>query len=406
MNAGFYIARRYFLSRKKQNFINIIAIISILVVTVGTMALVVALSVFNGLEELLKSLHSNRDPEIKMTLKKGKSFPAEESFLDSIRQTKGVSAVTEVIEDNALLKYKNKQVIVKFKGVSSNFDKQYNLEPMITEGDLKLKEGNVHYAVLGRGIRNRLSVSLNNRFRAIEVWYPKRGKTQVLNPRNAFNTSKIMAGGVFAVERQFDENYIFVPLEFAEDLVNYKNRRTAIEIKTSADYSMDEVKGHIQSWLSPAFKLEDIQEQHASLLRAIKIEKLFVYFTFTFILGIASLNIFFSLSMLVLEKRRDVSVLKTMGASKRMIQRVFMLDGAYVAFTGAAVGLIAGVVICYLQHTYGFVSMGMQTSVVEAYPVKMEALDFVITGITIVIITLLAAVQPAKSAGKIPPRFQ
>jgi lipoprotein-releasing system permease protein len=366
-----------------------------------TMSLVVALSVFNGLEDLIRSLYNSFDPELKVTAMKGKSFPVNDAFLSRIRAIEGVGVVTEVIEDNALLKYKEDQMVVKVKGVSENFTQQNRMDSMITEGEFTLRKDSIDYAIIGRGVQFNLSIPLNGTIYPLQLWYPKNKPAMGLDPLSVFNRENIMPGAVFAIEKQYDDNYIFVPLSFTEKLLHYGNKRTSLEIKTKEGFRIKEVQNSIKKMLGPDFKVQNSDEQHASLLKAVKIEKLFMHITISFILAIASLNIFFSLTMLALEKKKDVAILFSMGASQNLIKNIFLLEGTIIAFLGAFTGIILGLAICIVQQEFGIVPMGMETSVVDAYPVKIQAGDFISAALTILVITILISYRPAVKASKV-----
>lgn len=369
-------------------------------VAVGTMALVVVLSVFNGLEDLIRSLYSSFDPEIKISAATGKSFEVSDEFLKRIGNVEGVEIVTEVVEDNAYVKYKDADMVVKIKGVGENFIDQQRMDNAIVHGELKLKKNNISYALVGRGVQYALSIAPNNDFYTLRIFYPKDVKAGSIDVSKLYNQKNIMPGAIFAIEKQYDENYIFVPLDFALELLEYGNKRTSLEIKTSDSYDIHTVQRNLQNVLGKNYKVLNSDEQHSSLLKAIKIEKLFVYITFSFILAVASFNIFFSLTMLAIDKQKDIAILYAMGASDKIVKSIFLAEGAIIAFTGAVSGLILGLLICWAQQTYGIVSMGMQTSVLDSYPVKMEFADFVYTAISIIVITFLASYRPAVIATK------
>ncbi|KAA9333054.1 ABC transporter permease [Hymenobacter busanensis] len=407
MNVPFLIAQRYFRSKKKRNIISIISNISMIGVAVGTMALIIVLSVFNGLEDLVRSLYGKSDPDLKIAAVQGKSFESNAFLVNRMKAVPGVELVTEVIEDNALLRYHERQMVVKLKGVSENYYAQSDIDSAIVDGDHRLHRDGQDYALIGAGVQHELSIALENRFSPLQLMYPRNvaGKrTLSINPESAFNQEPILAGGVFYIEQHLDDSYIFVPIGFAQRLLNYGNRRTALEVKVAANRPIEEVKAELKQVLGPQFSVLDSDEQHVSLLKAIKVEKMFVFITFAFILLIASLNIFFSLSMLVIDKRKDVAVLMAMGATPNVIRRIFLMEGAIVAQVGAITGLVLGVSICWLQQQFGLVSMGMATSVVEAYPVKMQAADVLWVGIAIVVITILVSVRPALNAPQIDLR--
>jgi lipoprotein-releasing system permease protein len=398
LNVPFLIAKRYFFSKKKRNIISIISNIAMIGVAVGSMALIIVLSVFNGLEDLIRKIYSSFDPDLKITVVEGKAFETDTEFMNRIRRMPGVAVVSEIIEDNALLRYNDRQMVVKVKGVSDNFFEQNEIGESVVEGHSQLIRNDTYYALVGRGVQYQLSIRPTNQFVPLQFLYPRNAKFNPLNPEGAFNNLNVLPGGVFAIERQYDDAYVFVPLNFAAELLEYGRKRTALEIKVEDGYRVEQVKRSLQELLGAKFKIQNSDEQHTSLLRAVKVEKLFVFVTFAFILFIASLNIFFSLSMLVIDKKKDIAILASMGATATTIRNIFLLEGALVAFIGAAYGLSMGMLVCNLQQTFGLVSMGMATSVVEAYPVKMEIQDFIMTGAAIIIITLLVSIRPARKA--------
>ncbi|MGV3505069.1 MAG: ABC transporter permease [Adhaeribacter sp.] len=404
MNVPFLIARRYFLSKKKRNIISIISNISMIGVAVGSAALIIVLSVFNGLEDLIRSIYGSFDPDLRIAAVKGKAFETNEAFLARIRKTPGVAFLTEVIEDNALLRYEGRQKVVKLKGVSGNFFAQNNIDSTVIEGDHQLRRNGYNYALIGRGVQYDLSVRVANAVMPMELLYPKNKKGFTLNPEDAFNQRSILAGGVFVIEKQYDDNYVFVPLEFSRLLTDYGNKRTSLEVKVKPGQSVKKVQQSLQQLLGPGFQVLNSDEQHVSLLRAVKVEKMFVFITFTFILLIASINIFFSLSMLVIDKKKDIAILSAMGASPVLIRNIFLAEGAVVAFIGAGTGLLLGLLVCWIQQTFGLISMGMATALVDAYPVKMQLYDFLLTGAAIVLITLLVSIRPALNAAAVEPK--
>ncbi|MDN5203992.1 ABC transporter permease [Fulvivirgaceae bacterium BMA10] len=407
MNVPFFIAKRYFNSKKKRNFINVISIISMIGVAVGTTALVVVLSVINGLEDNIRSLYGSFDPELKITADSAKSFEVSDELINKIKDVEGVAFVTQVAEDNALLRYRDAQMIVKVKGVEDNFVHQNNLESNLVYGNSTLHDGQKDYAIIGRSVQIRLGIAPENNLFPLRVYYPRNTKTQSLDQSKLFSIKNILPGAVFAIEQQYTEQYVFVPLLFAAELFELKNRRTSLEIKTEKGFSIAEVQKSLKLALKgETFKVLNSDEQHSSLLRAIRIEKLFVFITFSFILAIASFNIFFSLTMLAIEKKKDIAVLFAMGATRNVVKRIFLSEGAIIAFTGAVIGLILGLLVCWIQQTFGIISMGMETSVLDAYPVKMQLTDFVYTAISIIIITFLASYRPAIMAARVEVKDQ
>lgn len=366
----------------------------------GTATLVVVLSVFNGLEDLLRSLYNTFDPELKVMPVSGKSFTLEEAKLEELKKVEGLSIITEVIEDNALVRYRESQMVVRVKGVSDNFLEQKRLDRALVAGRLMLRDDDLRYAIIGRGVQYTLSISLKDDFHALQFYTPQAVKPGTLDPGKLFTQKNIMPGGVFAIEKQYDNNYIFVPLDFAQELFDYDAKRTALEIKLASGANTTRVQQQLAAVLGERFEVLNSDQQHAELYKLLGIEKLFVFLTFSFILAIASFNIFFSLSMLAIDKRPDVAILNALGADQALIKKIFLAEGAIIALSGALIGLGLGLVICVLQQEYGLVSMGMTTSILEAYPVKIKPTDFLYTGLLIFVITFLASYRPAVLAAK------
>jgi lipoprotein-releasing system permease protein len=407
VNVPILIARRYFLSKKKRNIITIISNISMVGVAVGTAALIIVLSVFNGLEDLVRSLYGKSDPSLVIAARQGKSFPVNTLLISKIQTTPGVALLTEVIEDNALLQYHDRQMVVKMRGLSENYFGQIPIDSNLLAGDHRLRRGEREYALVGEGVQHELGIVLDNRLAPLRLLYPRQEpgrKTLNINPEKAFNEETILAGGIFQIEQHLDDSYLFVPISFAQQLLGYGNRRTAFYVRIGASFKADNVKEELRERLGNGFTVLDSDEQHVSLLKAIKIEKLFVFITFAFILLIASLNIFFSLSMLVIDKRKDIAVLQAIGATEQIVRQAFLLVGAIVALVGAVVGLVLGITICWVQQTFHVVSMGMATSVVDSYPVKMQASDIFFIALAIISITLAVSIRPALNAGRMQIR--
>ena len=372
-----------------------------LVVTIVTVSMVVVLSVLNGMEDIIRKLYNSFDPEIKISASLGKSFVISNDFLTKIKKTEGVYLLTEVIEDNAIASYKDEKDVVKIKGVSANFINQKRLDSVLIGGKLILQDESNMYAIIGAGLQYKLSISLNDPFSPITLYYPNRKKIKKPDAPDAFNIGNIQPGGVFAIEKQFDDFYIFVPIEFAKELMGYENKRTSIEISIKPNYNIEEVQKQLQVTLGDKFLVQNSDEQHASIIRAIRIEKLAVYIILTLLLAVSSVGIYFCLTMLTIRKQKDIAVLKSMGATSKLIKNVFLVEGMIIAFSGASIGLFLGFTICYLQQTYGIVPLGMETSIVKSYPVKLNSTDFIVTGIIVFILTMIASYLPAAKAAKI-----
>lgn len=399
MDLPYRIAVRYFFSRNKRSFISVIARIAMAGVAVGTMAMVVVLSVFNGMEDLNRKIFKTFEADVKVSPAEGKRFDVTGELIKEIRAVPGVKVVTQVIEDNALARYGNQQTIIRLKGVDNSFEQQGQLDTALIEGSLQLYGSNgTPFGVISEGIRNALSISLEDILTPLELMYP-RTDTKILNLTSgeAFNQLALRPGGVFFIETRYDD-YIIAPVALVDSLMQYKGARSSIEIMVEPGFSEEQVGKAISARIGNRYQVRDRDSLNADLLRAIKMEKLFVAVTLSLIILVAAINIFFSLSMLAIEKKKDVAMLYALGATPAMIRKIFMAEGAIVALSGAIAGLCGGVLICWMQIRYGFVSMGMTTSLVDAYPVKLMWEDILYTGIVVVMITMVVSYIPARRA--------
>jgi lipoprotein-releasing system permease protein len=399
LNLPFFIARRYLFSKRKKNFIHHISGISVFLVAGITASIIVVLSVFNGLERLLFSLNNSFDPEIKIEATKGKSFHATDSLLKVISAVPGVEVVTQVIEDYAYVRYNDANQVVTMKAVSDNFIQQNRIpKENIIEGELKLNAKGIHYAVVGSGIRNSLGLAAHDAMYAIQFFYIK--NTRSLDPSQMYSRKNILPAGVFSIMQNLDDNYVIVPLDFGIDLLDYGDKRTSIEIKSSPGFTIEQVQTSLRSALGDKFTVLNHEEQHKDLYKLLKMEKLFAFLSLTILLAIGSINIFFSLMMLALDKKKDISVLSALGANEKLIRDIFLIEGILIAMGGTIIGLIAGWVLCWAQGEFGMVSMGMESSVTPGYPVHMLFNDFLATLVAMLVITLGLSVRPARMAAK------
>ena len=366
-----------------------------LVVGIGTMALIIVLSVFNGLEGLLRSTYGSFDPEIIVTANRGKSFVYNDELREKIESMEAVDLIAEVIEDNVLIKYKNAQRVVRMKGVSDSFVDQERLQNSLVYGELKLSEKDLNYAIIGRGVQYDLSINPNNDLISLQVYYPKNIGPGLTNPSKLYNSKRATPASVFSVEKYYDENYIIVSLDFAIDLLSYNQKRTALEISLKPGQDEQKAALKLKNLIGDNYTVQSGDELHADLFKFMKWEKLIVFMTFFLIIAIASINIYFSLTMLVIDKRKDIAILYALGASKKVVRLVFLSVGMIISFAGATLGLTLGLMISSLQKKYGFISMGMQSALMTAYPVIISVSDILITAFSIIFITLLAAIQPA-----------
>jgi lipoprotein-releasing system permease protein len=400
MNLSYLIAKRYFFSTKKKSFINFISIISMLGVCIGTAALVIVLSFFNGLEELNRMIFRTHDPDLKISVKEGKNFEIDTDKLLKTKQLESVSYITEVIQDNALAKYGDAQMVVTLKGVSEGFEKEAKLKNAIVDGNMYLKKDSTNYAFIGGSIYGGLNISVDNVIEPLELWYPRNTKRVSINPDEAVNSLAINISGVYSLDEPHD-NFVYVPIEVAQQLTEYTTQRTAIEVDVKNDDDIKKVQNQLKEIYGENFLIQNQDEQNASLYRAIKIEKLFIFIALILIIGIAAFNIFFSLTLLTIDKQNDIKTLFSLGAEKSLVRRIFFTEGAIISLAGAIIGLILGGGICLLQQFTGFAKMGLSSAIVDAYPVKIQFSDFLFTAIALMIITIIAAYLPAKRAAEV-----
>lgn len=365
-----------------------------------TAALVIVLSVFNGLGDLLRTLNNSFDPEIKIEAVEGKTFIMTDSLRQKIQGIEGVAVVTEVLEDYAYLRYRDANQIITLKGVSENFLDQGRMNSSIVSGKLALSDGDADYALIGSGIEYNLSIVVNDPMFPLQLYYIKNTKLTGLDPSKLYAKRNIVPGGVFRIVQNFDDNYVIVPLHFAEDLMDADNKRTSLEIKAKPEVDQVRLQHLLKETLGPTFAVLNQEEQHKDLYRLLRMEKLFTFLAFTLLLGIGAINIFFSLMMLALDKKKDISVLMAMGAEASLIRRIFISEGAFIATLGTLSGLLLGGLICWLQMQYGLVSMGMESAVMEGYPIKPILSDFVLTLVVVALITLLISLRPAQLAAR------
>ena len=404
MNTSSFIAGRYFRSKKKQNFITILSLISMVGVAISTMALVAVMSVFNGLEDLIRGLFSSFDSELQVTPVAGKTFVASEEWLNAIREVEGVEVITEVIEDNALLEYRGNQHIARVKAVSDNYFDHERFSKGYFWGDTTLGTTIRPGAILGRGVAFALSINLDDINSVLTIYYPKAPKSAAtLDPNQLYTAGQVEPRGFFSIEQGVDNEYILVPLDFFKEMLSYDQKRTALELKVASGYSISSVQEAVEVHLGAEFAVKNADEQHATLIRTVKLEKLVVFLTLTFILALASFNIFFSLSMLAIEKKKDLAVLKSMGAKNSLIRGIFLKQGALIAFSGAILGLILGLLLVGAQEKFGLISLGIASGVVDAYPVRIHWPDLGWISLAVVTITLLASWRPAWIAAQVDP---
>jgi lipoprotein-releasing system permease protein len=401
MNLAWLFAQRYFVARKSTNAINIIAAVSVIGMMVGTMALLLVLSVFNGFEDLVTSLYNSFNPDLKVETRIGKTFEVDSSTIYKLEQLQGVKAVSEVLEENALIRYNDKDMVGRLKGVDDKFIDVSGIDSTIVGGKYMLTDADsLNYAVVGLGIQAMLGVNIANQFSRLEIYMPRRqGKVSTTSPENAFKQQVIYPIGVYAIQQDFDAKYTIVPLQFMRNLLDYDTPQvSALEIALLPNANMATVQTAVEQLLGKDFKVADRYQQDEFLYKVMRTEKWAVYLILTFILIIAAFNIVGSLSMLVIEKKHDLGILRAMGANSQFIRRVFMLEGILLGGVGGAMGMLLAFVICLAQQHFKLLRLAGDTFLIDAYPVSMRWFDFLMVGITVIVIALLAAYFPAQRA--------
>jgi len=396
LNFCFFIAKRYFFAKKSHNAINVISGISLAGVTVGTMALIIILSVFNGFDSLIRSLFNSFDPDIKLTLEEGKTFVPNDIILKKISQVNGVSCFAKVIEENALLQYGDKIYIATIKGVDENYKATSGVDSMIVDGSFTLQNKKEQFAVVGQGIAYYLQIGLKF-INPLIVNIPRKSATISMNPENLYNHNYIYPSGVFAIEADQDSKFVIVPIKFAQNLLDDTLSISALEIKLKKTADTKKVQLSIQDLVGRKYKLQNRYEQKQVFYRIMKYEKWAIFMILTFILMIASFNIIGSLSMLIIEKKKDIGTLNSLGADRQLIRRIFLFEGTMISIFGAILGLIIGICICLLQIKYGFVKLqGSGSFIINSYPVSIKATDILLIFVTVLLIGYIAAWYPVR----------
>jgi lipoprotein-releasing system permease protein len=396
MNTSFLIASRYLISKKSHNLINIISSISVLGLTIGTFALIVVLSVFNGFEDIIKSLYGAFNPDFEISIADGKTFEIDELPCEKILSTEGVKGYSSIVEEDALFKYGDKQYIGKIKGVDKNYIALSGVDSMLVDGYFVLQEGDVNFAVVGSGVAWYLNIIPDNISRLLTVYVPKRGNSSSFNLNNAFNQKTIHPAGVFSFQQEFDEQYIFLPLQFVKDLMDYQNQITSVEIFVEDNTDGDLIQKQLETLVGNEFVVKNRFQQNMALFKVMNSEKMAIFFILIFILALASFNMIGSLSILIVEKTKDIAVLKSMGADKKLIKRIFTIEGVLISTIGGIAGLVLGFLVLFLQQKFGLVKLGAEDGdfIINAYPVKMIWTEFAYVFAIVQIIGYLATLYP------------
>ena len=401
MNFPFYIARRYLFSKKSTHVINLISGISAVGVAVATMALVVTLSVFNGFHDLVATFLTAFDPQIQVVPTQGKTAPADDPVLQKIRTLPEVDVATESVEDQALAVYQGKQAMVTVKGVDDNFDQLTHINDILYgDGEFSLHAANLEYGTVGIRLADQLGMTADwDGY--LNIYAPQReGQLDMMNPTEGFvEDSLISPGAVFMVRNaKYDANYIVTSIGFARRLFNQQGMLSQLELRLKPGSNLDAVKAEMREIAGEKYRVLDRMEQQADTFRIMKIEKFIAYIFLTFILAVACFNIIGSLSMLIIDKKEDVTTLRNMGATDKQITRIFLFEGRMISVIGAVIGILLGLLLCWLQQEYGLVALGQSSGsfVVDAYPVSVHPEDIIVVFLTVVAVGFVSVWYPVR----------
>lgn len=405
MNLPLYIAKRYLISKKSHHAINIISGISVCGVALATLALVCTLSVFNGFQNLVSDCFTSFDPELKITVKQGKVFNADDERIQKIKTLPAIEVFTLSLEENAMVQYKGKQAMVTIKGVEDNFEQLTGIDSILYgKGKFMLHDEIVEYGIPGIQLTSILGTGIGF-VDPLEVYAPKRNeKVNMANPSASFTQQYLYSPGVcFIVNQQkYDESYILTSLQFARNLFDYTNEVSSVELKLKKGYDIKDVQDEISSIAGKDFNVADRYEQQADIFRIMKIEKFISYLFLTFILMIACFNVIGSLSMLIIDKKQDVNTLRNLGASDHLIIRIFLFEGRMISLAGAVIGIISGLILCYIQQEFGILTLGSNSGsfIVNAYPVDVHFTDVLLIFITVIVVGFISVWYPVRYLSK------
>jgi lipoprotein-releasing system permease protein len=398
---SFYIATRYLKAKKSHNAINIISLISVVGISIGTFALIVVLSVFNGFESLVISLYNSFDPPVKITPVKGKFIDLNSPEIVQLKQLNLIEYWVPTLEENALIKYRDKQIIATIKGVPELFSKLTKIDSAVFSGEYHQKINNRRGVTVGNGIAYNLSLKLNDVANPLVLYLPRREKGIIQNPEDAFTNNILFPTGIFSIQQEFDIKYILARLDVLQEWLSLNNKVTALEL--SAKYNKhEELIAEAKKILKENYEIKNRYQQHELLYKIMRSEKWAVFLILSFILIIATFNVIGSLTILIVEKKKDIQILKSLGASAKQIQKIFLTEGLLITAIGAFIGLLLGYTVCIVQDVYGFIKLnGSGTFVIDAYPVKIVATDFLYVTLTVFIIGFIASWIPAKQLIKL-----
>ena len=401
MNFPFYIARRYLFSKKSTNVINLISAISVGGVAVATMALVVTLSVFNGFSDLVATLFTAFDPQIEVTPVKGKTAPADDPVLTQIRQLPQVAVATECVSDMAMAVYQDRQAMVTIKGVDDNFDQLTHIREILQgDGQFELHAADLDYGIPGIMLAEKLGTGYRYQ-QPLRIYAPRReGQVDLTDPADGFVEDELYSPGVIfsVMQAKYDKNYIITSVSFARRLFDQQGMLSSLELRLKPGSDFEAVKAEITRIADGKYYVRDRYEQQDDTFRIMEIEKLIAYIFLTFILMVACFNIIGSLSMLIIDKRNDVMTLRNLGATDHQITQIFLFEGRIISAIGAFIGILFGLLLCWIQQTFGVISLGSSTGtfIVDAYPVSVHATDVILVFITVLAVGFLSVWYPVR----------
>jgi len=395
-----FIANRYLLAKKSHNLINIITWISILGISVGSFALIVVLSAFNGLEMVISSMNNRLTPDLQIAAAKGKTVDLATFPLEQLRHVQGVEYAIPTITEDALFRANDKQHIGQVKGVGLEYQEIERVNEIVFGNDgLLLSDGEYDFAVPGAGVAWYLGINAYNPYATVRVYVPKRGNASRMSLENSFNSDVLTVRSVFSTEQELDEKLVLVPFDWLSELLEYEDKASHVELFAAAGADINKVQKEVQGIVGESFTVKNQQEQQATLYRIMRSEKWAVYVILTFILILATFNVVGSLSMLMIDKRKDTAILKSMGADNRLIQRIFMHEGLLISVAGGLIGLLLGIILVLLQQQFGFVKFGTGGNyVVDAYPVLLKLKDVLLIFATILAVGCTSALLTVRHA--------
>jgi lipoprotein-releasing system permease protein len=360
-------------------------------VFVGSAALIIILSVFNGFENIVLSMYNTFSPELRIEAAQGKTFESSDPRFVKLKKDGRIINYTEVLQEKALIRYGKSQSIALVKGVSADYMKGgVSLDSAISSGSFILEENGESFAVIGSGIQNYLSVNLNDDFRHLDIYSPRKNAASSINPVDEFNVMSIHPSGVFSVQQEFD-NIMIVPIEFARKLLAEDSKVSLIEININDESSVDEFQKEISRALGQEFVVKNRSQQNQLLYKILNSEKWAIFLILTFVLIIAIFNIIGSLTMLVIDKTKDIAILSSLGADNGLIRGIFFIEGMMISMVGCIFGMVAGLAFCLLQQHFGFIKMAGDSMMIDSYPVGLKGSDFVLVLATVVLVSLIAS---------------